>query len=223
MSTAILGSENRLHLIWTLNVVVICAIFILCLFQNPKTVRASIETELKYSSQQLQSEFKEIERLNLDRYNRWWIESGLQRFVHQLLPEKEQSDYAKHMQENASLGYIADITLTKFVENVELYLYQIIHRLTLLQFWCLTMLPFMAAVVITGYYHWRIKFYSLTGQSTTSVRLWLKISWIVIFIFSIYLITPNLFGTYTVFAPPILLALLSIMISYILKNFSKST
>ena len=83
------------------------------------------------------------------------------------------------------------------------------------------MLPMMVAVIMTGYYTWRIKQYQLVAASTTHVRLWLKALWMVLFLFSVYLITPNIFGYYTIYAPPVLLVLVALSMSLILSNFSK--
>lgn len=223
MSTVITASSTRLNLIFMLYSMMFLIVFALMIVRTPEGVRGSIEKELNYTVVMLgPTEQISLETLTKDRFQRWIYDSGFYPGLYRALEPQRQKEGYEEWQKKGSFGFLSEGWIWRLLENFQLYAYQIVHRLTLMEFWILTMLPMMVAIVMTGYYQWQIKKYQLAGASTTHVRLWLKALWIVLFMFSIYLITPNIFGVYTIYAPPFLLVLVALSISYIMSNFSKA-
>lgn len=223
MSTVISANSTRLNLIFMLYSIMFLVLFMLMIIRSPDGVRISIENELNYSVQNLGvSEQLALEQLTKDRFQRWIYDSGLYPVLYEALAPERQREEIEAWQNKSSYSFLSEGWIWRLLENFQLYSYQITHRLTLMEFWILTMLPMMFAIVMTGYYTWQIKKYQLVASSTTHVRIWLKSLWIMLFLFSIYLITPNIFGLYTIYAPPVLLILVALSISYIMSNFSKT-
>lgn len=223
MATVISAKETRLHILIMLYFLVLIALFMLMVIREPEAVRADIEFELHHTVEYL----SEQEQLSLDtkakkRFQSWLYDSGLYESVYGALAPKTQQNYAVQWQSDASFGFLSEGWIFRLLENFQLYFYQVTHRLTLMEFWMLTTLPMVIAIIATGYYSWRIKAYQLIGQSTSSVRIWLKVMWLVLFLFLAYMITPNIFGAYTIFAPPVLLLVVALSISYVISSFSKS-
>jgi cobalamin synthase len=136
------------------------------------------------------------------------------------LPEAQKA-YATEWQRNASGGLIDEVWLLRLLENFQLFSYQMIHRMTLLQFWLFALLPMCIAIVATGYYHWRIKQYQMGGSSVNYVRGYMKLMWLTMLVLCVYLITPNLFGPYTIYAPAFLLLTIATTLSLVFSNYSK--
>jgi len=190
----------------------------------PADVRAQIENELTSKYDYLSaSDYQYLEEKINVRFQSWAYDSGFYPFFHKAFYPERQADYAEDWQREASLGMIDGGWIIRMLENMQLFIYQMVHRITLIEFWFFTMLPMMIAIVMTGYYQWRIKQYQLSGSSTGYVRMYLKLLWIILFLFSVYLITPNIFGAYTIYAPPALLLIVALSISLVFTNFSKAT
>lgn len=224
MSTAISANSTRLNLILMLYGLMFFIVFLLMIIRSPDGVRESIESELQQAMLMLGvQEQHQLETRTKARFQVWLYDSGFYDGLYKVISPKRQTEGMAEWQSKGSFGFLSEGWIWRLLENFQLYFYQITHRITLMEFWFLTMLPMMVAVVMTGYYTWRIKQYQLVAASTTHVRLWLKALWLVLFLFSIYLITPNIFGFYTIYAPPILLMLGALSMSLILSNFSKQT
>lgn len=222
MSTAIIQDSTRLNLVFMLFSMLFLLVFLAMIVREPDVVRADIETELMDAKTMLGAQEQLIlERQTKSRFQSWYYDSGLYGFVHKMLAPTKQVDAIEEWQSKSSHGFLSRGWVYRFLENFQLYGYQFTHRITMMQFWFMTMLPMMISIIVTGYYTWRIKQYQLTGQSTAKVRLWLKAMWFSLLLFSIYLVTPNLIGAYTLFAPPALLALVSISIALVISSFSK--
>jgi hypothetical protein len=203
---------------------VLIALFMLMIIREPEAVQKDIETEMHHTIDYLSvQEQVSLENRTKIRFRSWLYDSGLYQAVYGAIAPSTQKNYAVEWQKNASLGIISEGWIFKLLQNFQLYFYQFAHRATLLEFWFLSTLPMVVAIVTTGYYSWRIKAYQLISQSTSSVRIWLKVLWIVLFMFLGYLITPNIFGAYTIFAPPVLLFIVALSVSYVISNFAKSS
>lgn len=223
MSTVISANSTRLNLIFMLYSIMFLGVFMLMIVRSPDSVRAGIEAELKYAMVTMgTTEQYELEKMTKGRFQHWFYDSGFYPTLYNAIAPQRQKEGIEEWQKKSSFGFMSEGWIWRLLENFQLYAYQVTHRITLMEFWMLTMLPTMIAIVLTGHYHWKIRQYQLASASTTHVRLWLKALWIVLFLFSIYLITPNIFGFYTIYAPPILLTLVALSMSFIMSNFSKS-
>lgn len=222
MATVIVADSSRLNLIYFLFSFLFLCLFVAMVFRDPVSVRQGIETELNDARTMLGPlEQTYLENKTKQRFQAWYYDSGLYATVHRFFAPEKQEIVMEEWQAKSSLGFMSTGWIIQFLENFQLYGYQFMHRITMMQFWIVTMLPMMIAIITTGYYTWRIQQYKLTGQSTAKVRLWLKALWISFLLFSIYLVTPNLIGVYTLFAPPALLILVSLSIALVIASFSK--
>jgi hypothetical protein len=222
MATVIVADSSRLNLIYFLFSFLFLCLFVAMVFRDPVAVRSSIEAELNDARTMLGPiEQTYLESETKKRFQSWYYDSGLYDTVHKLFAPSKQKVIVENWQAKSSAGFLSEGWIIQFLENFQLYGYQFMHRITMMQFWIVTMLPMMLAIILTGYYSWRIQQYKLTGQSTAKVRMWLKALWISFLLFSIYLVTPNLIGAYTLFAPPVLLVLVSLSVALIIASFSK--
>lgn len=222
MATVIVANSSRLNLIYFLFSFLLLCLFAAMVIRDPSAVRRGIETELNDARTMLGPiEQTYLEKETKRRFQSWYYDSGLYGTVHKFFAPNKQKIIVENWQSKSSAGFLSEGWIVQFLENFQLYGYQFMHRITMMQFWIVTMLPMMLAIILTGYYTWRIQQYKLTGQSTAKVRMWLKALWISFLLFSIYLVTPNLIGAYTLFAPPVLLTLVSLSIALIIASFSK--
>lgn len=223
MSTVISANSSRFNLIFMLYSMVLLILFLLMVVRSPDGVRKSIEDEMRLTVVMLGTEEQvAMETITNARFQSWVYDSGLYPSMYKMLAPERQREGFEEWQKKGSFGFFSEGWIWRLLENFQLYAYQITHRITLMEFWMLTMLPMMIAIMATGYYKWQIKKYQLISSSTTHVRMWLKTLWMMLFLFSIFLITPNIFGFYTIYAPPILLGLVALSVAYIISNFTKT-
>ncbi len=189
--------------------------------RDPTSVRLAIETELLDARELLGvAEREYLETTAKFRFQEWIINSGVYDQIYSWLAPKKV-EYIEEWQSKGAANFLSENWMWQFLENFQLYCYQTIFRLTLMQFWLTTVSPLMFAIVITGHQSWKIKQYQLSGQSTKKARFWLKSMWLTFITFLLYLITPNLVGEYTIYAPPVLLTLVALSIALFITSFSK--
>lgn len=222
MSTSILVKETRLHLLFMLYVMVFMGLFLQMIIRPAENVRFEIQDELSSMNNYLTTtDFTHLEQRTHTRFQSWMYDSGFYPFIDNALRPEEQKQYATEWQEKASFNLISDANLLRFLENLQLFSFQIVHRITLMEFWLIALFPMCIAITATGYYHWQMKQYQLAGSSVNHVRGYMKLIWLTLFVLCVYLITPNVFGAYTIFAPAVLLLTIATATSLILSNFSK--
>lgn len=223
MSTVISAKGTRLSIIFSLYSIMLLCLFLLMIAREPVNVRAGIEKELKLALVMLgTSDQAYLEGRTKARFQDWLYDSGFYQTLYKAMAPERQSEHMEDWQAKGSFGFLSEGWIWRLLENFQLYFYQVVHRLTLMEFWTITVLPMMTCIIISGYYHWKIKHYQLVSSSTGGVRIWLKCLWFVLFFFSIYLVTPNIFGYYTIYAPPVLLLMIALSISLVIHNFSKT-
>ncbi|MDA0152474.1 DUF4400 domain-containing protein [Vibrio sp. Makdt] len=94
-----------------------------------------------------------------------------------------------------------------------LMLYQVFFRLSLLQYWGITILPFVAAVIYEGYNIRKIKMYEFKQASAVKQQIWLRSFFFFGFMLNLYMLLPFSTG-FGQFYPPIVL----IIMAFIAKN-----
>lgn len=92
-------------------------------------------------------------------------------------------------------------------------IYQMFFRLSLMQYWALTLLPLSLAMIFEGLMRRRIKMFEFSHASSIRRELWTRIAGFFMFFLNIYMLLPYAaeFGTYY---PPV--AILIMM--FVLKN-----
>lgn len=215
--TAITASIGRFNMIFTGVTLIICYAFLMLLITDAKEYQRAVESEVLFTVGSLTaSESEYILQKTRQRQQKWIYDSGFYPSLKKMFLPKE-------------VPYIEELTKGVFstkwnyraLMNVQYLAYQLIHRLTMLQFWLMTLLPLMAAIVITGFYQWRIKQYQLGGHSVSVVRIWTKAIWVVFAVLATYLVVPNVGGAYSLFAPPIVLVFAAVGVGQIIKSFNK--
>lgn len=223
MTTVISAQGTRVSLLFMLYSFMFLFLFMLMVVRSPQNVRADIETELRQALVTLGvKDQNQLEDTTKARFQSWIYDSGFYPSIYAAIAPTRQREGLEEWQKKGSYGFLSEGWVWRLLENLQLYSYQITHRLTMLEFWVMTTLPMMICIILSGHYHRKIRQYQLIAASPAHVRVWLKTLWIVLFLFSIYLITPNIFGFYTLFAPPILLGVVALSIALILANFTKS-
>ncbi|CAH1598862.1 DUF4400 domain-containing protein [Vibrio parahaemolyticus] len=104
-------------------------------------------------------------------------------------------------------------TLDSLGEKTLLMLYQIFFRLSLLQYWGLTIFPFVVAVIMEGYWLRKIKMYEFEQASAVKQQIWLRSFFFLGFMLNLYMLLPFSTG-FGQFYPPIVL----IIMAFIAKN-----
>ncbi|MEZ8733720.1 DUF4400 domain-containing protein [Vibrio sp. 10N.239.312.D08] len=104
-------------------------------------------------------------------------------------------------------------TFDSLGEKALLMLYQIFFRLCLLQYWGVTIFPFVAAVIMEGYWLRKIKMYEFKHASAVKQQIWLRTFFFLGFMLNLYMLLPFSTG-FGQFYPPIVL----IIMAFIAKN-----
>lgn len=104
-------------------------------------------------------------------------------------------------------------SLDSLGEKTLLMLYQIFFRLSLLQYWGITILPFVIAVIMEGYWVRKIKMYEFEQASAVKQQIWLRSFFFLGFMLNLYMLLPFSTG-FGQFYPPIVL----IIMAFIAKN-----
>lgn len=217
-NTAISSSVGRARLIYTILLMAFIYAFVMLFIYESDTYRVTIEKEVLSSLSTLEPDAqKELLNTTRARQYQWVHASGLYETLHDLFMPKRDVKYIEDM----SKGILSKKYLVKFLKNFQYLSYQIIHRLTLLEFWAYTIFAFMVCLMVQGYYKWKIKQYRLGGQSVNATRIWTKIIWLTFLGLLGYLIIPNVFGAYSFQAPAILLIIASLAASKVAESYNK--
>jgi len=111
--------------------------------------------------------------------------------------------------------------LYRWVNNIQIILYQAVFRITMLEHWALTLLPLTIAIIGTGFNRWRIKRYYMGGTHANLVRLYLKASWFLVLSLITYVVFPNILSIHNPYIPPVILVLIAFIASRIIANYQK--
>ncbi len=112
-------------------------------------------------------------------------------------------------------------TFDELGEKAMLMLYQVFFRLSLLQYWALTILPFVAAVIMEGYWIRKIKMYEFKQASAVKQQIWLRSFFFLGFMLNLYMLLPFTTG-FGQFYPPIVLILMAIIAKNTITHVTKT-
>lgn len=184
------------------------------LLRDPVMYQAGVEKEITYVRDSL-SEF-EWEKLNdttRRRFSKYLYESGaFEKIKEWLIPKVSDSEFNKTFSSKWN---------KQFVQNIQVFIYQSVHRLGLMEFWLLNLAPLMICLVIAGYNRYRVNLYGIGGASANSVRLYLKVLWFAGVGVLLYTITPNVVGAYALYTPAAMLLVLALAAKGIIESFHK--
>lgn len=198
-------------------------IFFVCLYAvvslfifDSDTYRESIKIELEQSELQLSAnEWEGLKSSATDRYQRWYIDSGFQTKLHDaLLPADDTKSVVINNLLTEKYNY-------RFVNNLAYTVFQAAFRIEMLKFWFFLTLPIVVAIIITGYYKWRINLFNMSSGNTMFVRVFLRSILLFMFLLALYVMMPHLRIPYAFYAPPIAIWLTSLAISRVIASFHK--
>lgn len=214
MSTAISSKHSRLQV---LNAILCCLMaYIAYLLVTSQTIeyRASIESELKYIKDTVsEDEWETIDNSINRKFQDYLFENGLFDLTKKMfIPIASDSEVNKTFSDEWNY---------RTVNNFQIFFYQLMYRVTLLQYSIMILGPFMLCLFYSAYNQWRIKQFQLGGQSSRTVRVWFKLIWLGFAAISIYAITPIGSNIFTLITPPAILIAITFAGAQIIKSFDK--
>ncbi|GIU41068.1 hypothetical protein TUM3794_20640 [Shewanella colwelliana] len=200
-----------LLLIFTISLIVVLALVPSNKFQQ------QMETEVKALSLLLNdTRWGEVTNNVSLNYYKYYENSGLREKVDLTLTPK--GDYKlKQIVKN----YKGESVLQRAATNIHIMSYQIIYRVTVIQYWIWLMLPLLFAMIYEGYTARKIRLYEPEQISIKGSRLWTRSIVYLILISFTYLVLPNLLGQYAPWYPVATLFLTGYAIRNTVKNYMK--
>jgi hypothetical protein len=191
------------------------AVALTMLLNNNESYYNSLQTELITTKNNVGSDSWDIiNKRAKDRHKRNFYDNGLfDKIVKTFLSERD--DYISRNIEES------DDMQARFVDNIQVMSYQVFFRLTVLEYWITALAPFCIAIMVSGYYKWRIKKYQLGGSSTGKGRLWLKVAWMLSIGFIVMLIVPPFIVSLSIYTPVVFFLVASLAVSNYIASFAK--
>lgn len=214
-ATAITAKSSRIQTLIFIGVFMLGAIFVMLLMRDHAPYNASVTSELQLVRDAIsQNDWTKLNTKTVERYERWFHDSGIYQYVFEALVPTQDTEF--------------DVMFSgkwneRLALNVQVFAYQITHRLVMIEYWLWLLLPAMIAIIWTGVNVFRSKIYIIGGVKPNVVRLYLKGGWLLINVFLIYLAMPNFLGSWAPFAPAAFLIMFSMLIMGIIQAFHKGT
>lgn len=220
MATAITDANVSrtyiVHIILSLSLLV-SAVFMM--LQDTPDYKRSIQGEMHTVKLSLgDTPWNIVERKTNRRFKEHFYDNGVYEWIY--------STFNPNTKDNQKGGVAAvykedDMVLYRFIDNSQLFAYQVFFRLSMLEYWAALTLPMGIAMILTGYYTWRRKMYQLGGASTGKGRIYMKVLWFVFISFLSLLFAPSFLASASVYAPAIFVLVASFAVSQYIANFSK--
>jgi len=214
MTTVVTAKHSRLQVLTIMTALTIFGIFIMLLLREPVSYQEGVEKEITYVRDSVSAfEWEKLDDTTRRRFSEYLYESGaFEKIKEWLIPKASDSEFNKTFTGKWN---------QQFVQNVQVFVYQSIHRLGLMEFWLLNLAPLMICLVIAGYNRHRVNLYGIGGASANSVRLYLKVLWFAGVGVLLYTITPNVVGEYALYTPAFMLLVLALAAKGIIESFHK--
>jgi len=214
MSTAISPRITRTHFIFTLLTVSAFLMFIYLAITTVESYRGDVQGEISLVRDSMTAaEWNAVDDRTKRRYSEWVIQSGLYETIKDwFLPKPSGSEVVKSF--SGKWNY-------QLVVNLQVFLFQVIYRLTMLEFWLWTLLPLVVAILVSGINAHRAKRYQLTGTRANIVRIYLKAVWLSVIGLVCYLVLPSMMGAFAPYAPAIAFLLFATAAAGIVSAFHK--
>lgn len=179
-----------------------------------ETFRSNLSTEVTHAQSGLHAnDWQNIERKATERFNRVANESGLMEWISKaLLPEEgTDSNFINSMLPH-EFNY-------RFVNNIQYTIYQASFRMQMLHFWLLTMIPMVLAFIITGYYLWKIKHFSMQSGNTIAIKLFFSGLITLVATLVAYILFPSLGLPGSFYLPAIVILAMGYLIGRAIASF----
>ncbi|MCO4319910.1 DUF4400 domain-containing protein [Aliidiomarina quisquiliarum] len=158
----------------------------LFLISNEK-FRANLSKEVEHAQKSLhKKDFDSIEQKTNALFNKVAHDIGVIRWAGAaLLPKEGTEDIFLNQMLPQEMNY-------RFVNNLQYTIYQAAFRTQMLWFWFFVMLPIVIAFIVTGYYQWKIKHFSMQSGSTIAIKLFFSGFITLVSTLLVYMLFPSL-------------------------------
>lgn len=214
MSTVLSPRITRSHFLFSLVTVSAFVMFVYLAMSSVESYRGKVQSEISVVRDSMTTpEWNAVDDRTKRRYSEWVIQSGLYETIKEwFLPKPSGSEVVKSF--SGKWNY-------QLVVNAQVFLFQIIYRLTMLEFWLWTLFPLVVAILVSGINAHRAKKYQLTGTRANIVRVYLKAVWLSVIGLVCYLVLPSMMGSLAPYAPAIAFLLFAIASAGIVSAFHK--
>jgi hypothetical protein len=214
MSTVIADKRfTRFQVIHVLLAFVIALSGLSLFMMDDEVYKVRMQTEVFEAMNILSSEdWNTIEGKVTRRYHSLYYDSGLFEQVNKLFIPK-----VKHI----GSDLIDKSHLYRLVNNTSIFFYQVVYRVTAVEYWLSLVLPLMVCLVVHGFNRWRINRYRMGGANTSRARIYMKLIWFSILAFFVMLMMPNYFSSMSVFMPVFIMLLVAFVLSRFIASYQK--
>lgn len=216
MATVIANKKvSRLQVYNIIFVALIFYVFSMLILKEEQTYQSQVIAELESTKRQAnEGVWSAIDSRARDRHQELLYNSGAYALIKKWFIPKE-SDSPVNNTFSGKWNYRA-------VTNIQVLHFQVMHRFSSIEHWAVELSFFSLAIIVWGYNRWRAGKYRLGGASVNRVRLWLKLMWITVGMLLTFVVSPNIFGEYTYYAPAVFIVVLSFTVSKLIQSFNKS-
>lgn len=215
MATAITKKHTRAQVFNIIIAMSLMAIVVSMVTIDTERYQQFVINEIREVSETFdKSDWQNLESKAKARHQRWFHDTGFFDMVrNSFLPRHKHHDAINETFDNK--------WLYQWVNNLQVIAYQAFVRTTVMEYWLVTMLPMVIAMLGTGYYQWKIKSYYMGGTNAPVIRLYLKLSWYLIMSLVLYITIPNFLHIHNPYVPPAIIMMLAFVISRIIANYHK--
>lgn len=215
MTTVVTAKHTRLEVILLVGSLSVAAMLIMLLLTGPGEYKSNVQQEaLQIKAAISKKDWEVLHSQTLNLQDRWVNESGLYKwFLSKLTPEAE-TEWD---------GVVGSTFQERLAINGQILAYQIALRLTMFKYWFFVSLPLCAALVYGAINKYRANAYRLGGAKPNMVRLYIKVIWVSLCLFTLFMLSPNFIGSFLPYFPLIYLICIALLISGIIRNFHKGT
>lgn len=216
MSTVIANKKiSRLQIYNVIFASLVFYVFTMLILKDEATYQEQLITELGYiEAHASDGVWLSIDKRARDRHQKYLYSSGAYGVIKKWFLPKE-SDSPVNNTFSGKWNYRA-------VTNIQVLHFQVMHRFSAMEHWVVELFFFSVAMIAWGYNQWRAGKYRLGGASVNRVRLWLKLLWLTVGMILTFVVSPNIFGEYTYYAPAVFIIVLSFAVSKLIQSFNKS-
>jgi len=179
-------------------------------------LKSGIATEMEEAELRLSdNDWANIQHHAFLRYDNWFVSSGVEDVLTTMfIPKPTKSAIQLNRMIPEKYNY-------RFVNNVKYTFLQASYRVEMLQYWVWLMSPIIVALLLTGYYRWKMKAFTLKGGSTIVTKLVLRSFFFSTLLIVVFTVTPNFLAAYSFYIPPAMLLLMAWAVSHVISAFHK--
>lgn len=213
MSTVILDRNTpRRKVIHFIISTIIAFTIVSLFFMDDKKYEVRIKQEVAQAIELLGTDWHEINKKIEARYNDMYYNSGMYEQVRYIFLPKGESHFQFLVKNDMSF---------RAVNNISLFVYQVVYRLTTFEYWLALLGPLLICIVYQGVIKWRINRYRMGGANTSRARIYMKLVWLCSLSVAIIFAIPNMFAAFGVYIPALLMLTIAFVTSKFIASYQK--